>query len=78
MQIPVQKATAFSNVREEFKRHNKNGYDGRDKGYSQRLAKDIAQILLMQMVNQKLFWLFNSYNSISTSSLSYEIGRAHV
>lgn len=37
-------ATLLSNVREELKKHNRNGYDGRDKEYSQRLAKDIVQI----------------------------------
>lgn len=37
-------ATALSNAREELKKHNRNGYDGRDKEYSRKLAKDIAQI----------------------------------
>ena len=38
-------ATALSNIREELKKHIRNGYDGRDEEYSRRLAKDIAQIL---------------------------------
>ncbi len=37
-------ATTLSNAREELKKHNRNGYDGRDKEHSRRLAKEIAQI----------------------------------
>ena len=37
-------ATILSNLREELKNHNLEGYEGRDEEVNQRLVRNIAQI----------------------------------